>query len=227
MSPTTRLAMLSCALLTACAAEVGGAASADESQQEAPDELVEASALPLTWSGCTTAQRAEVTAQMSVVRSILNSYAGHISADDEIYEEWFGTWTAARAAIVSSVFADMNADWDSWKIICDPSTSCIAHVWGSRPEIYLCPGWFAQPQQVAFEDHSSKVGVLIHELSHIATPNGTVDAVHPQCVSTCADPFEARLLADVAPDVAITNGENYEHFATQLFVSDLHSAILQ
>jgi hypothetical protein len=189
------------------------------------------SSAALTYDGtCSGSQKTAVEIVKPVVRGMLNAYPEHVSASDSMYTEWFGAHTSARASAVDGVLGAIDDDWDQWNILCNTG-ACIGNSWNAyvtsaEPgNVYLCAGWFTL-DTIAYEEWSNKSGTLIHELSH--TLGGTDDKTHASCPdnsdTSCYGPVDARALAIAAPDVAVDNAENYEHFAANLYVTRIMAA---
>ena len=139
-------------------------------------------------------------------------------ADNELYETWFGEWTAERESIVRANLADIIAH----SLIGTPAFTCypaahaecdedgdgvddaFAFVFEDESfEIHLCDPFWTVEQATNVD----KTDVLIHEVSHFHIGAETDDHCYGDFgIGSCID------LAIAKPDFAVRNADSYMYF---------------
>ncbi|KAI0641515.1 hypothetical protein C8Q79DRAFT_1014439 [Trametes meyenii] len=128
------------------------------------------------------------------------------------YTQWFGEYSAPRAAQVAGCYSWMNGGnkFDAWTYICHPVCGGNpgqlhngASVDPQRPNVIeLCPRFFGLP----IYGTKSMGSVLVHEASRFNHLCGTQEEPFT--------PEDCRNVARVNPNQAIKNAGSYEFFAS-------------
>ncbi len=132
------------------------------------------------------------------------------------YIQWFGSYTAERYERVTDNFTrihDIAANHQvTFDCLCDYSQisfNTVAYVFPNRPyRIHVCNlFWFDQ-----------QPGIVLHEISHFDNIAKTVDHVYGQ--------FNSQYLAEINPDQAIHNADNYLFFAENVPFLPMDSGVV-
>lgn len=151
-----------------------------------------------------TARSHAIDISTEVVNHLFNVGQGKTTNSCPRYEMWFGAYDASRHAELYSGYVNIRDDLDSANIVfdCGCNQSYYAYVYTNRPyEIFLCKAFWNAPML----GYNSKMGTVIHEISHFNIVAGTDD--HAYGASACQD------LADTNPNQAINNADNHEYMA--------------
>lgn len=188
---------------------------------------------------------AEIDRAIDRVQTILGVADAFIGPSDPIYKEWFGDYSEGLngdgGSVVGSIFADialmLNAEYDlvihcSDQLCPSDNSACWFERYSDSGNINFMDKWFAL-DTVAFEADGNKTGILVHELSHLADDYtfdiGIDDGVtycQENALKICYGTANARELAVNDPDLAVYNGENYEHFASHVHLMTMLPPIL-
>jgi peptidyl-Lys metalloendopeptidase len=120
------------------------------------------------------------------------------------FVKWFGAYEADRYATVKDHFAKISDALDTKPITFNAGCAedCYAFVYPSKPyEIYLCNQFWTAPDTGT----DSKLGTLIHEMSHFYVVAGTDDHVYGQTACLSLAETDAVLAAD--------NADSHEYYA--------------
>jgi peptidyl-Lys metalloendopeptidase len=160
------------------------------------------------YTKCTTSQQATLqTAHNNAITysGKSKSYlAGHSASNPgSLYTTWFGAATTSRYSTVTSHFNAINDAFVNKSVTYDCSCrkNYYAYVYPTKPyKIYLCKVFWSAPAT----GRDSKMGTLVHEMSHFNVVAGTDDYVYGES--------GAKNLALSNPDQAIDNADNHEYF---------------
>lgn len=162
-----------------------------------------------SFNGCTTSRRNDLASARTnaenaalTARNRINTVTcgGACAAHDE----WFGAYDSGRKTELKSgwdrIYARLNDAAITFDCTC--TQNYYAYVYPSQPyNIYLCNAFWSAPSTGT----DSKMGTLIHEMSHFTVTADTDDHAYGQ--SAC------RTLADNNPGQAVNNADNHEYFA--------------
>lgn len=125
------------------------------------------------------------------------------------YTEWFGVPSTDCKAKVKNVFDSVSSAMATniYKLyfyghICGAEDNVYAYTWYQSKNIVLCKNYF----KAGNSGYSSKVGTLIHELTH--------SAAHTRDARSGV--LNALQVAQTDPDKATRNADNYEYFAESI-----------
>jgi peptidyl-Lys metalloendopeptidase len=160
------------------------------------------------YTKCTTTQQAQLqTAHANAItftgRS--ESYLASHSASNtgSIYTLWFGAATASLYSTVTTHFDLINEAFASKPVTydCGCKKPYYAYVYPTQPyKIYVCKVFWQAPAL----GRDSKMGTLVHEMSHFNVTAGTDDWVYGE--------NGAKSLALTNPTNAVDNADNHEYF---------------
>ena len=124
--------------------------------------------------------------------------------NDNLYAEWFGTYSETRFQAVQQHYAKIISDMEQKEFTYDlTGTGCqsgvYAYTYKNSTTIWLCDQFWASP----LNGTDSKAGTIVHEHSHASA--GTDDLAYGQ--GGC------RQLAINDPDKAIRNADSHEYYA--------------
>jgi peptidyl-Lys metalloendopeptidase len=176
-----------------------------------------------TFPGCTPAQTADIVAAKADAQKCLKDSCDCLDTlkgdeDNSYFEMFFGDDTKANIDVVKQKFKaikdDLAGDINykcATKEECDavkkandiPLENVIFGYYkaGAKDTVHLCEGFWAAD---AKEGKDTKMGVLIHEVSHFDDGANTDD--HKYGVEKC------KKLADDEPEKARMNADTYEYF---------------
>ena len=138
-------------------------------------------------------------------------------AEDETlgdrYHTWFGMPNSDRQDTIESHFSNIYSALDTKDITfdCTCTESYYAYVYPSEPyTIYLCDAfWDADTNGT-----DSQSGTLVHEMAHFDVVADTEDYAYGS--------VGVKILALTNPDNAAFNSDNYEYFAENNPLLDMH-----
>jgi peptidyl-Lys metalloendopeptidase len=160
------------------------------------------------YTKCTTSQQATlVTAHNNAGSWTAKSksyLASHSSSNPgSLYTTFFGTATSARYTTVTDHFLKINDAFvnKSVNYDCGCKKPYYAYVYPTQPyKIYVCKVFWQAPAL----GRDSKMGTLVHEMSHFNVTAGTDDYVYGES--------GAKSLAISDPTKAVDNADNHEYF---------------
>ncbi len=192
----------------------GGAAIRTVSAPPPPTQYSQAPPAP-TFMGCSAAEVQCIKKALGTARAAskncknyLNNLPVAMRPTDPQYMKWFGAYGAAcYATVLANWCAIENAlNNQALTFIChDPNCTAgtYAFVYPCDPyKIYLCDAFFNASISGGFD---TKMGTLIHEISHFKAVAGTDDNAYGVAA--------ACMLAANDPTMAKDNADNYEYFA--------------
>ncbi len=160
------------------------------------------------YTKCTTSQTSQLqTAHNNAITwtGKSKSYLGGHSASNPgpIYTKWFGAVTSSRYSTATSHFNAINDAFVNKSVTydCGCKKQYYAYVYPTQPyKIYLCRVFWSAPAT----GRDSKMGTLVHEMSHFNVTASTDDWVYGAS--------GAASLATSNPDKALDNADNHEYF---------------
>ena len=160
------------------------------------------------YTKCTTSQQSLLqTAHNNAITYTGRSksyLAGHsTSSPGSIYTTWFGAATSTRYSTATSHFNAINDAFANKSVTydCGCKKAYYAYVYPTQPyKIYLCKVFWTAPSL----GRDSKMGTLVHEMSHFNVVASTDDWVYGAS--------GAASLAISNPDKALDNADNHEYF---------------
>ncbi|NIM14355.1 MAG: peptidase M35 [Candidatus Aminicenantes bacterium] len=120
------------------------------------------------------------------------------------YTTWFGVYSSSRYNTIINNFDKIHDALSNETITfnCDCNENYYAYVYPNDPyKIYLCNLFWSAP----LVGTDSKMGTIIHEISHFYVVTGTKD--HAYGHANCKN------LANTDPSKAIQNADSHEYFA--------------
>ena len=159
------------------------------------------------YTKCTTSQQA--TLQTAHANAITYSAMAlnHINANSSgstLHTYWFGTYNSSRYTTTKNHYTAINGAFVNQSVTydCSCKKQYYAYVYPTKPyKIYLCKVFWQAPAT----GRDSKMGTLIHEMSHFNVVAATDDYVYGAT--------GAHNLALTDPAKAIDNADNHEYFA--------------
>jgi peptidyl-Lys metalloendopeptidase len=159
------------------------------------------------YTKCTTTQQTTLQTAHANAITYSNKAINHINTNPNgstLHTYWFGTYDSSRYATtkshylsISDAFVNKSVTYD-----CGCKKPYYAYVYPTVPyKIYLCKVFWTAPAI----GRDSKMGTLIHEMSHFNVVAGTDDYVYGAT--------GAHNLALTDPVKAIDNADNHEYFA--------------
>lgn len=153
---------------------------------------------------CNDDQKAQlarvVPAALSVASSALTAWRASENRSAR-GQRWFGTaLSAEQKGKVADTFQKIQAKLASEEITydcVDECTKAVAFVADDPNLLYVCPQYWALPDSGL----NSKIDTIIHEVSHIVGIKDIGQGI-----------LYSELYAQVAPDRAINNADNYAYF---------------
>ena len=160
------------------------------------------------YSKCTTSQTSQLqTAHNNAITWTAKSKSylgGHSSSNPgTIYTTWFGAATGSRYSTATSHFNAINDAFVNKSVTydCGCKKKYYAYVYPTQPyKIYVCAVFWQAPALGT----DSKMGTLVHEMSHFNVTASTDDWVYGSSA--------AASLAISNPDKALDNADNHEYF---------------
>ena len=136
----------------------------------------------------------------------------NVNINLDLYTQWFGLRYAGYVNTVRGAFYDIKDALETYKYtihfdgpVCATNAGIIAYTSKRSTTIYVCQAYRRNPD---INGYNSKLGTLIHELSHAIA--FTDDLVYGT--------YECKELAKSQPELAIRNADNYEYFSEALKV---------
>lgn len=175
-------------------------------------------ALAQNTPGCDETQAAQLRETLDQAK-VLTITAAAAIGDTPDYARWFGDYSAGHGEIVRANLKSIVTAIRSGAVVtqCDTlrdqgcSSGEYASVYPHEPyRIYLCPSFFNLPDLTALKpgtmasDNGTKVGTIVHELSHFDPVARTAD--HCYTRRACA------AMASRDPVRAIDNADSYQYF---------------
>jgi peptidyl-Lys metalloendopeptidase len=160
------------------------------------------------YTKCTTSQQSLLqTAHNNAITwtGKSKSYLASNSASNPgtTYTKWFGAATTSRYSTAISHFNAINDAFVNKSVTydCGCKKKYYAYVYPTQPyKIYVCAVFWQAPATGT----DSKMGTLVHEMSHFNVTAGTDDWVYGSS--------GAASLAISNPDKALDNADNHEYF---------------
>jgi peptidyl-Lys metalloendopeptidase len=160
------------------------------------------------YTKCTTSQQSTLqTAHANAItwtgksKSYLSSHSA--SNAGTTYTKWFGAATTSRYSTAVSHFNAINDAFVNKSVTydCSCKQNYYAYVYPTKPyKIYVCKVFWTAPATGT----DSKMGTLVHEMSHFNVVASTDDWVYGSS--------GAASLAISNPDQALDNADNHEYF---------------
>lgn len=172
---------------------------------------LESKAMQPVFKNCTQTRKDALDSALSEAETVaaaallvLNSTDVGKRSGAKRYTTWFGSYTASRYDTVIAHFEKIHDALANKTITfnCDCNEDYFAYVYPNKPyEIFLCNAFWSAP----LSGTDSKVGTIIHELSHFYVVAGTQDHAygHVNCQN----------LANTNPSLAVGNADSHEYFA--------------
>ncbi len=188
--------------------EMAGAQAADFWFDGVDTELaVEAESIG-GYTKCTTSQQSQLQTAHNNAITYTNrskSYLGSHSSSNPgtIYTKWFGAVTSSRYNTAKNHFNSINDAFANKSVTydCGCKKKYYAYVYPTQPyKIYVCAVFWQAPAT----GRDSKMGTLVHEMSHFNVVASTDDWVYGAS--------GAASLAISSPDKALDNADNHEYF---------------
>ena len=159
------------------------------------------------YTGCTTSQMSSLQTAHNNAITYSGKAKQHLAANptgSSLYTYWFGTYLKKRFSTVSSHYNAINSAFATKSVTydCTCTEDYYAYVYPRNPyKIYVCNVFWQAPAT----GRDSKMGTLIHEMSHFRVVASTDDYVYGAT--------GAHNLALTSPAKAIDNADNHEYFA--------------
>jgi len=159
------------------------------------------------YTGCSTNQMSRLQTAHSNAITYSNKAKQHLAANSRgssLYTWWFGSYLKKRFSTVVSHYNAINSAFATKSVTydCSCTDDYYAYVYPSRPyKIYVCNAFWQAPTT----GRDSKMGTLIHEMSHFKVVASTDDYVYGAT--------GAHNLALSSPNKAVDNADNHEYFA--------------
>eukprot|EP00579_Thalassiosira_antarctica_P000127 CAMPEP_0201868906 /NCGR_PEP_ID=MMETSP0902-20130614/2607_1 /ASSEMBLY_ACC=CAM_ASM_000551 /TAXON_ID=420261 /ORGANISM="Thalassiosira antarctica, Strain CCMP982" /LENGTH=509 /DNA_ID=CAMNT_0048394307 /DNA_START=41 /DNA_END=1571 /DNA_ORIENTATION=+ len=165
-----------------------------------------------TFNRCTESEQSDLIqarslaldASTEVVDHLTGVRQGSSSSECPRYDEWFNSYSSSRHNQLEVGYEEIRARLDDADVLfdCKCKKQYYAYVYPSSPyDIYLCRAFWS----AGMAGTDSKLGTVIHEMSHFTVTANTDDFTYGQ--SSC------RNLADSNPGNAINNADNHEYMA--------------
>jgi peptidyl-Lys metalloendopeptidase len=159
------------------------------------------------YTKCTTSQQSQLQTAHANAITASGKSTSHLNSNPNgstLYTYWFGTFSSSRFSTVKSHYAAISDAFVNKSVTydCGCKKQYYAYVYPTQPyKIYLCKVFWSAPAT----GRDSKMGTLIHEMSHFNAVAGTDDYVYGAT--------GAHNLALSNPAQAIDNADNHEYFA--------------
>lgn len=169
-------------------------------------DAVTALAGSLAVTNCSASQQTTIHSAMEHAKTHAHTAHTYLTAGHtgSRYSTWFGTYVSSRYATLRAHFAAIADALHNKPITvdCGCQASYYAYVYPTQPyKIYVCNGFWTAPLRGA----DSKLGTLIHEISHFNAVASTDDWAYGQP--------GAKSLATSDPLRALDNADSHEYFA--------------
>jgi peptidyl-Lys metalloendopeptidase len=160
------------------------------------------------YTKCTTSQQSTLQTAHANAITYSNKAINYINANpggSTLHAYWFGTYNSSRYSTTKSHYTAINLAFFNESAVtydCGCKKPYYAYVYPTQPyKIYLCKVFWTAPTT----GRDSKMGTLIHEMSHFNVVASTDDYVYGAT--------GAHNLALTDPAKAIDNADNHEYFA--------------